>query len=180
MKRLGLLVVALLVATRALAQDGERNGFAVGWDLNSVANNYGVALRLSSPPFADDKVHVDVAGGISWVQGVRLGSTGTTWASYGMFRVGVFRTQAIGELPLRFYGGGGAVMLLPSDRLSAKSTRWGGYGVTGLELFMPSAKNTAWFAELGGMGTGAKADKLADAPIYANCFTIGWGFRYYW
>jgi hypothetical protein len=29
------------------------------------------------------------------------------------------------------------------------------------------------------MGTGAQADKLANKPIYANGFIIGWGFRYY-
>ena len=38
-------------------------------------------------------------------------------------------------------------------------------------------KSINYFIELGGVGTGAKADKIAFKPIYSNGFLIDVGFR---
>lgn len=182
MKAFALLLLLLPVAGNAFAQDPEaesRNGMAVGWDISSFANNYAIGVRLDSPRFAGGRVHVQFAADLAWVQGVKTETSTTAWAPYTLLRFGVVRTRRIRDLPLRFYGGGGAALILPTDDVSDNGTEWGGYGLTGLELFMPGNGRTAWFVELGGMGTGAKAHNMANAPIYANGFLIGWGFRYY-
>lgn len=155
-----------------------QNGFGFGWDLSSYSGDFSVGLRLASPRFLHQKLHVEASGGYAWAEGVLLGGSEETWAAYGIFRLGLFHSSMIGHLPLRYYGGGGVVLLLPTDKLSSQSTNWGGYGLTGLELFMWH-KHRAWFVELGGMGTGAKANQLIGSPIYANGFTIAWGFRHY-
>jgi hypothetical protein len=185
MRGLASVVLLLLLTNTAFAQsapqdaqDDRTNGFSVGWDISSFSNNYGFGVRVDTPRFANGKVHVQLAGNFAWVQGVPVDSTDTTWAPYTLIRVGIIRSSPIRNLPLRFYGGGGVALILPTNKVSEKSAQGGGYGVTGLELAMPENENVRWFVELGGMGTGAKADRLATSPIYANGFIIGWGFRY--
>jgi len=36
----------------------------------------------------------------------------------------------------------------------------------------------SYFAEIGGMGTGAKADKIPSKPIYSNGFTTSAGLSF--
>jgi hypothetical protein len=178
------LLASCAPAPSAQAQDAKGedakgevgHGLAVGWDLSSFANNFGLGLRVASPRFAHDKMGFELGAHYAWVQGVANGATDTSWFPYGSVQLGVLGSQSIGSLPLRFYGGGGVVVLLPTDKLSSRTSDFGGYGVTGLELFMAEQ---AWFVELGAMGTGAKADQLVASPIYANGFTASWGFRYY-
>ena len=52
----------------------------------------------------------------------------------------------------------------------------GGYGLFGFEFFMNSRNN--YFIEIGGVGTGAVADKVANSPIYSNGLLINVGFRH--
>jgi hypothetical protein len=182
MKAFAISLLLLTGAGNAFAQasqDEQRTGAAIGWDISSFSNNYGIGVRLESPNFANGRVRVQFGADFAWVQGVKIESSTTTWAPYTLLRLGVVRINRIGDLPLRFYGGGGAAVILPTNEVSDEGAKWGGYGVTGLELLMPANGRSAWFAELGGMGTGAQADKLANKPIYANGFIIGWGFRYY-
>ncbi|HEY5825345.1 MAG TPA: hypothetical protein VIT44_13315, partial [Cyclobacteriaceae bacterium] len=61
------------------------------------------------------------------------------------------------------------------DKFSSEQFVFGGYGLFGFEFFMHSSSN--YFIELGGIGTGARADKIASQPIYSNGFLISTGFR---
>jgi hypothetical protein len=76
---------------------------------------------------------------------------------------------------LRLYGEGGVIMLLPSSEFSNESNVMGGYGVFGFEFHMDRANN--YFIEIGGVGTGATAEKIPTNPIYSNGFTISVGYR---
>ena len=185
MKAVTFLMSLLLFAPALRAQDAAQrapdepaNHAAVGWEISSFANNYGFGARVDTPRFARGTVHVQIGASLAWVQGVPLGESDTTWAPYTLLRIGVVRSTPIGSLPLRFYGGGGLALVLPTNDVSGQTVQGGGYGLTGLELSMPEGGRARWFLEVGGMGTGAKADRLTNSPIYANGFTIGWGFRY--
>ena len=172
------VLCSLLFATALSAQTPPSDdGVAVGWDISSFANNYGVGVRFDTARFAHGRLQVQVAGHIAWVDGVPVGEVESAWAPYSLVRVGIVRSAPIGRL-LRFYGGGGFALILPTHRVSEDAARGGGYGLTGLEIAMPEGTRTRWFVELGGMGSGARADRLEHSPIYANGFTIGWGFRY--
>lgn len=184
MRNLACLTCLLLLTTAAHAQDAPASaedrgarGAAIGWEISSFANNYAFGARVDTPSFANGRLRVQIAGSLAWVQGVPIGETETTWAPYTLLRVGIVRSAPIGNR-LRFYGGGGLALVLPTNDLADERAHGGGYGLTGLELSLPENGRTRWFVELGGMGTGARADRLTNSPIYANGFTIGWGFRY--
>ncbi|MEO0332135.1 MAG: hypothetical protein AAF223_10680, partial [Bacteroidota bacterium] len=75
----------------------------------------------------------------------------------------------------RLYGEGGIILLLPSDTFSAERTELGGYGLFGFEFYLKN--NANYFIEIGGVGTGAQADKVPNKPIYSNGLLISTGFR---
>jgi hypothetical protein len=52
----------------------------------------------------------------------------------------------------------------------------GGYGLFGFEFFFTKFGN--YFIEIGAVGTGAKADKVASKPIYSNGLTVSTGMRF--
>jgi hypothetical protein len=101
----------------------------------------------------------------------------TVWMPYSNVSLGLIGISAVIVEHIRLYGEGGTVLLFPSDSFSSKSIVVGGYGLFGFEFFMD--KNGCYFIELGGIGTGAVADKVLSKPIYSNGFTISTGFRFY-
>lgn len=117
---------------------------------------------------------VRVKGNLMWNEHLNSNSE-TTWSSYSNASLGF--VQSVGEIKnfLRVYGEGGAIFLFPSDKFSSKSIQFGGYGLFGFEFFFDQHLN--YFLEAGGVGTGAKADKISGKPIYSNGFIINVGVR---
>jgi len=76
---------------------------------------------------------------------------------------------------IQLYGEGGIIGLFPSDEFSSKTFEFGGYGLFGFEFYMNARSN--YFIEIGAVGTGAKADKVVNNPVYSNGLTISSGFR---
>jgi hypothetical protein len=76
---------------------------------------------------------------------------------------------------IRLYGEGGIIGLFPSDEFSSEDFVIGGYGLFGYEFYMNSWSN--YFIEIGGVGTGATADKIENKPIYSTGLVISTGFR---
>jgi hypothetical protein len=86
--------------------------------------------------------------------------------------------------PVRLYGFGGPVLLSLPGELSSKRARLGGVGGFGFDFHFQNGRGgddgpVRYFVELGGLGVGAKADKLPGSPIFANGFLIAAGFRAY-
>jgi hypothetical protein len=158
---------------------GSANNFAVGFDIDSFSNNFGGGITLVSPHFLNDRLHVQASGGVAWVQGIKNGSSQTDWAPYGIFKVGIYGGNFIQDLPIRVYGGGGAVILAFNGSVDSTGVTVGGFGVAGVEFFVDKRRAEALFIEVGGMGTGASADKLQGSPIYANGFTASFGYKFY-
>lgn len=65
--------------------------------------------------------------------------------------------------------------LFPSDAFSSRSVQFGGYGLFGFEFLLD--QHMRYFLEAGGVGTGARADRIEGAPIYSNGFVINVGVR---
>lgn len=171
-----LLSSSLPMAHAAETSRDHANSLAVGTDLSSFANNFGVGIQVASPRLLDGKLWFQLAGDYTWVQGISGGTTG--WFPYGNLRLGVYSGRFIADgLPIRFYTGGGVVLLVNGGSLNSQSLNWGGFGLIGFEFFLDP--RTAPFLELGSMGTGAIANQLQSAPIYANGFTVSWGFKWY-
>jgi hypothetical protein len=151
--------------------------YAMDFNINSFSNNYGLGVGVSSPYILNNSLNFRLSGAYAWVQGVANTETTQTWAPYGLVRLGVYGSGFVYGTAIRAYGGGGPMLVIPSTTLSDQNTKVGGFGLVGLE-FPLGGKSGAMFLELGGMGSGAKATKLSQSPIYANGFLASWGFRY--
>lgn len=179
-----ILIVSFLFSALAFAEPESpivdySSRFSFGLDIDSFANNYGIGISLGSPAFADDTMHVQLSANVAWAEGVANGYSTDSWNSYGLFRVGLYGGHFISNLPIRIYGGFGFAMTALAPSLSTSNVGLGGYGLSGVEFFLNPTRSRAFTIELGGMGTGATADKMAASPSYANGFTIAWGYKYY-
>lgn len=173
----------LLISNNGIAGDElpERaNKFSFGFQLNSYQNDFGLGLQLTSPYFAHGGIAVRGRANMQFYQYLNSDNE-TTWSPYGTYQLGIIGVGGRAGGFARFYGEGGVVLITPSSDFSSSSTEIGGYGLFGFEFFMSSDPKVpvSYFIELGGIGTGAKADKVAGSPIYSNGFLISVGFRGY-
>lgn len=173
-RKIGLPMIALLLAAQAQAQEGLGKGFGIGGQVGQLQNDFGIGLNLTSPYFAHEKMAVRLRGDLAWNQHPN-GAAETTWSPYSYLSLGF--VQSVGEMGgfMRIYGEGGAIYLFPSDAFSSRSVEFGGYGLFGFEFFFDGHMN--YFIEAGGVGTGAIADKIPGKPTYSNGFLMNVGVR---
>lgn len=173
MKKTGLSIVIALLALQIQAQSLNKN-FGIGGQVGQHQNDFGIGLNVTTPYFANKKMAVRLKGNLVWNEHLNSNSE-TTWSSYSNLSLGF--VQSVGEINnfVRIYGEGGAILLFPSSEFSSKSIQFGGYGLFGFEFFFN--KHLNYFFEAGGVGTGAKADKIVGNPIYSNGFLINVGVR---
>jgi len=100
----------------------------------------------------------------------------TTWTPYSNFQLGIVGFGGSINNFIRLYGEGGVIGILPDSNFSSNDSEFGGYGLFGFEFFFKEAHN--YFIELGGVGTGAQANKVLTQPIYSNGFMVNVGYRY--
>ena len=176
MKRLLLFVCfGSFVAISSYGQDESMgNKMALGFQLTQYQNDFGVGLNVSSPYFANEKMAVRLRGNLVWHQHL-TSKDETNWSPYANMSLGFTVISGKVGNHIRVYGESGAVALFPSTEFSDKSIHLGGYGLLGFEFFMYQHGN--YFIEIGALGTGAKADKVAGAPIYSNGLLINVGYR---
>ena len=181
-----LLFIALFIATTSLAvaQGGmipAKNHFGIGMHLNHYQNDFGLGLNVTSPFFFQGAMAYRLRANYMWLEHHEVNGGDATWTPYYSFQFGAVGGAAIIANFLRLYGEGGLVVLLPNSDFSSNSTEIGGYGIFGFEFFMSQSPQSfvSYFIELGGMGTGAKADKVPGKPIYSNGFSASVGCRFY-
>ena len=177
MKKVLVILAAILSFSKvANAQEEELNTkFGIGFQIAQYQQDFGLGINLTSPYFAYNKVAFRVRGNFMWNE--HLGNDGlSTWTSYSNMSVGLVGVGGQIGNSIRLYGEGGLLMLFPSDVFSTKSTELGGYGLFGFEFYLNPFSN--YFIEIGGVGTGAKEDKLVTQEIYSNGMIIDTGFRF--
>jgi len=175
-KTLILAVITLSILTGALAQDSNANkSFALGMQIGQYQKDFGMGIHVSSPYFLYKKVTIRVKYNFMWHEHLDA-SNDIVWTSYSNLSVGL--VGLAGEISdfARIYGEGGLLFLFPSSKFSSESSEMGGYGLLGFEL-MPNA-HTAYFIEVGGAGTGARADKIPGEAVYSNGLIITAGLRF--
>lgn len=148
----------------------------VGLNINQFQKDFGIGLHLVSPFFFKKTIAIRLGGSLQWLQYIDDKQT-TTWTAFPAFQLGIRGKHPILNEQLQVYGEGGSMLLLPSSKFSSNQFVIGGYGLFGFE-FRPKSK-MAYFIELGGLGTGAIADKVNGKPIYSNGFMTSTGFRWY-
>jgi hypothetical protein len=174
MKKIGISIALILSALQIQAQKSLNKNFGIGGQVGQHQKDFGIGLNVTSPYFANDKMAVRLKGNLIWNEHINSNSE-TTWSPYSNFSVGL--VQSVGEINnfVRIYGECGAILLFPSSEFSSKSIQFGGYGLFGFEFFLDRHIN--YFFEAGGVGTGARADKIAANPIYSNGFLVNVGIR---
>lgn len=174
MKQLVILITMILLAFQMQAQESLNKNFGIGGQVGQHQRDFGIGLNMTSPYFANEKMAIRLKGNLIWNEHMNSNSE-TTWSPYSNFSLGF--VQSVGEINdfVRIYGEGGAIWLFPSSQFSSKSIQFGGYGLFGFEFFFD--KHFNYFLEAGGVGTGAKADKIEGNPIYSNGFLINVGIR---
>lgn len=177
MKRISaILILIFTIASQSEAQSEELNtGFGFGFQLSQVQRDFGLGLNLTSPYMIYDRLAVRLKGNFVWNEYINS-NLESTWTAYNNLSIGLL--SVAGEVGgfMRLYGEGGILMLFPSSDFSSQDTELGGYGLFGFEFFFQPNMN--YYLEVGGAGTGAKADKVVGKPIYSNGLLINVGFRY--
>ncbi len=169
-----ILIVLFCLAIPGYAEEKPvSSALGIGMQLNQYQRDFGLGLTISSPAFIHDRVALRLRGNIMFNEHPE--NAEITWSPYANISLGVVSIGGKIGSSIRLYGEGGFIALLPSDKFSSQSFEAGGYGLFGFEFFMSSRSN--YFIEIGGIGTGAKADMLATKPIYSNGLMISAGFR---
>lgn len=167
----------MLVTLSSFSQAEElKSSFGLGGQLTQYQNDFGMGLSIASPYFAQGKLALRLRGNLMWNEHFSSTYDKTIWSPYANVSLGM--VNVVGKIGsnIRIYGEGGIVILFPSSEFSTKNIHIGGYGLFGFEFFFHPQNN--YFIEIGGIGTGARADKALGQPIYSNGFLVNVGYRY--
>jgi len=182
MKKLAFTFLVLAIALSAKGQEKQiSDKFALGFQICQYQKDFGIGINMTSPYFADGHMAFRLRGNLMYLEHLTVSEKDkekeaeTVWTPYGNASFSFVGSSQIISNFLRLYGEGGVICLFPSGEFSSDSYAMGGFGLFGFEFYMSSKHN--YFIELGGMGTGAKADKVQTQPIYSNGFIINTGFR---
>ncbi|MCB0809546.1 MAG: hypothetical protein KDB96_09735 [Flavobacteriales bacterium] len=179
-------LVVLLLFLLGLSAYGQDKAFqdrtAIGFQLGQYQRDFAVGAQLSSPYFGG-RFHMAVRAqfNVAWLDHLDPASLETTWTAYRNGRLGVvFGTPVQGGF-FRYYGEAGILVVFPDEAFSTSDNELGGYGLFGFEFLFNEGglSGRAFFFELGGVGTGANADKVPGNPIYSNGLILNAGVRFH-
>ena len=159
----------------------ERDGWALGYTLHRFQDDFGTGASLTTPFFLRHSLRVTLAGGVAWSPNAVTDEGDQDWARYGEARLVLEGGARAEGSPVRLYGFGGPMLLALPSRLSDDEIAIGGLGGFGFEYyFMHGGKDgpVSYFTELGGAGTGARADNQPGRPMLANGFFVTVGLRW--
>ncbi len=177
MQKIIILFILFSGVTMSATAQEEKLGkkMALGFQLGQYQRDFSLGVNITSPHFMYDRLAIRARANYVWNE--HLDTNGEmTWTSYSNVSVGVLSVaKEIGGF-LRLYGEGGVLFLFPSTEFSSENLNVGGYGLFGFAFFMDPHAN--YFIEIGGVGSGAIADKVPGKPIYSNGLLINVGFRF--
>lgn len=149
------------------------NKTEIGYNISQYQKDFGIGVHFISPYFLRKSVAIKAGTNMQWFES----SDGieTTWTTYQNIQVGVRGRRTNVTHNVSIYGEGGVLIILPNKEFSSQRSVVGGYGLFGFEFRV--LPGFAYFIELGGVGTGATADKIAGKPIYSTGFLTNAGLR---
>ena len=175
------LTLTALAGGSARADHEARDGWAIGYELHRAQDDFGMGGSIATPRFAGDRLRIAIGAGGAWSPHAVTSDGEQDWAGYGQLDLVLEAGARAPGSPVRIYGFGGPMLFLRPERLSDDGLALGGVGGFGFEYyFMDDGRDgpVSYFTELGGLGTSARADKLAGSPMLANGFLIAVGLRW--
>ncbi len=160
----------------AHGQDRVFDKISIGFQLVKLQNEFGFGIHLLTPEFKNLRLNAKI--NLNWLNHVD-NQTNQTWTEFLNNQVGINYHSSITNR-INLYSEGGVVFIFPNNSFSDETISFGGYGLFGFEFFFTenTRRNPSYFIELGGIGTGAVANKVVSNPIYANGFLISVGYRF--
>lgn len=143
------------------------NKLEIGFNISQYQKDFGIGLHVISPYFIKETVAIKAGTNIQWFENFK--------GTYQNIQLGMRGRSVIVTHNISIYGEGGVFIILPNSDFSSQSFVLGGYGLFGFEFKI--VPRFAYFIELGGVGTGATADKIASKPIYSNGFLTNVGLK---
>ena len=168
---LAFVFASLPLSAQAVEKEG-RQAMSIGTELNEFSGSFGVGANFTSPYYFENSFAVRITFNQAWLPATV--GTEQTWYGFQVLRVGLVGGSIMKDM-MRMYGVGGLLVGFPNSAFSS-STVVGGFGAFGFEFI--SGHSVNYFIELGALGTGAQAEKVAGQPIYLNGFQSTVGFRY--
>jgi hypothetical protein len=146
-----------------------------GYHVSQYQHDFGFGIQYSSPTIFNDQFLLRARTNIMFLQRQFKGET--VWSPYSTSTIGTaYITRSINNI-LRLYSEGGIAIIFTPRAAVSKNVIFGGYGLFGFEF--SASKKLGYLIEIGGIGSGAKADKDAGQPIFSNGLIINSGIRYY-
>jgi hypothetical protein len=189
---LSCLIVAIGLVAVAPAQETQEqkaektdkparsSKFSIGFGLETLQDDFGMELALTTPYFANGVMAFRVRGGIAWASGIPEGETKEDWLLYAPVRIAYTVSSAFAADRIRLYSEGGSILIFSiQDVASETYAGAGGYGLFGFEFFANDYVPVTYFIEGGGMGTNSEADKMISDPSLGNGFFVSVGIRWY-
>jgi hypothetical protein len=170
-------------ASAPLEIDTSKENGSVGMSLHRFQDDFGLGATATTPAIAH-WIRFTLGAGVAWYPYGQTASGNQTWDPFYHGRIVVeVGPGYLRGVPIRPYGFGGVQAILLPSNLSSNHVAMGGLGGFGAELaFMAPGRQTGpvtYFMELGGVGTGATANKLGGDPSVASGFLISAGLRVY-
>ena len=181
---LAVAAITLLACPAVRAQPAapeEREGWAIGYTVHRLQDDFGTGALLSSPHFAAGLLRLTLGGAVGWSPHDVNQSGEQEWAGYGAFRLVLEAGDRAPGSPVRLYAFGGPVLLVLPSHMADKPIALGGIGGFGFEYYFMHGGHdgpVTYFTEFGGIGSWARADKLPGAPMLADGFAVTAGFRW--
>lgn len=152
------------------------NPFTLGFQISQIHRDFGMGIQITTPYFFGKLVALRASTNLQWLEHTKGNEIQSS--RYQNIQLGM-RSRATSVCNNIFvYGEGGSFIILPNSTFSAESLVAGGYGLFGFEFRV--SPGFAYYLELGGVGTGARADKAPGKPIYSNGFLSQVGFKLRW
>jgi hypothetical protein len=176
MKKLSICLVLSLFIQFANGQERDFNKMSYGFHLVKFHQEFGFGVHLLTPEYKN--LRINVKTNLNWLN-IPDAQGNQIWTEFLNNQIGINYQRCITSR-INLYSEGGIVLLYPNVSFSDESVNFGGYGLFGFEFFFTenTTRNPSYFIELGGIGTGAVANKIISNPIYANGFLISVGYRF--
>lgn len=149
------------------------NRFEIGFNISQCQKDFGFGVNVISPYFMRKTIAIKAGTSILWFE--NFNGSETVMTTYQNFQLGMRGRSIIVNHNISIYGEGGTFIVLPNSDFSSQRSVFGGYGLFGFEFRI--VPRVAYFIELGGVGTGATADKIAGKPIYSTGFLTNVGLK---
>jgi len=175
-----LIILFCLTSSNIHAQEPDiRTNTALGFQLNQYQKDTGMGINITTPYFIYDRVAIRLRVNMMFNESLDQYASiiEYKWYPYFNAQLGLIGVAGFVSPRIKLYGEGGFVFLFPNQDISTVNFEFGGYGHFGFEFYMSNFNS--YFIELGGVGTGARADITPGRPIYSNGFLISTGFRFH-